>query len=233
MFYKTRGVGLWEYNPQSGNNSKIRDLNMNINTDFNEVDFPEGTLSLLTSQNSRLNWQANNLITSSIIGIEMPKKLNPGPLVGKITFFAPVCLLFFFIVLMTVTVIRKVNIHPMHYLFVAAGFFDFHLLFAYLVDVINVHLAFSISAITTLILVNSYMRGTLGCKFPWVTVAIAQFFYLVLFSHSFFFNGLTGLTVTIGSIMTLGISMYLTRGINWDKVFTHNSIKSSGTLAKV
>ena len=141
----------------------------------------------------------------------MPERLNPGPLVAKVTFFAPVCLLFFFVVLLAVNILVKVDIHPMHFMFTAAGFFAFNLLFAYLVDVINVHVSFLIASIVTLVLVISYQRAALGKKFPYKWVGVAQFCYLVLFSYSFFFKGLTGLTVTIGSIITLAVLMYLTR----------------------
>jgi len=37
--------------------------------------------------------------------------------------------------------------------------------------------------------------------------AIAQFAYMILFSYSFFFEGLTGLTITIGAIVTLALLM--------------------------
>ena len=35
--------------------------------------------------------------------------------------------------------------------------------------------------------------------------AVAQFAYMVLFSYSFFFEGLTGITITIGAIITLAL----------------------------
>ncbi|MDH4282731.1 MAG: hypothetical protein OEV36_08780 [Myxococcales bacterium] len=39
-------------------------------------------------------WQFDSLITSSPMGIQMPEKLNPGPVAARITFFAPISLLF-------------------------------------------------------------------------------------------------------------------------------------------
>ena len=107
----------------------------------------------------------------------------------------------------------------MHYLFVTGGFFAFHLLFAYLVDLINVHLAFVITSIVSVGLVVSYLRAALGEQFPWKIAAAGQLFYLVLFSYSFFLDGMTGLTVTIGSILTLAMLMRLTAGLDWREVF--------------
>jgi len=223
VFYKTRGLGSWLYIPESSAGGRLRNLNMTVDTNFKAIDFSDGSLASgklnTTESGCRMVWTANNLITSKPIAITMPERLNPGPLVMKVTFFAPVCLLFFFVVLLATNVIKKVNIHPMHFMFTAAGFFAFNLLFAYLVDVINVHVSFLISSIVTLVLVNSYQRAALGEKFPWKWVGLAQFCYLILFSYSFFFKGLTGLTVTIGSIITLAVLMYLTRKIDWNQTF--------------
>lgn len=38
---------------------------------------------------------------------------------------------------------------------------------------------------------------------------------MVLFSYSFFFEGLTGLTITIGAIVTLALLMITTAKVNW------------------
>jgi inner membrane protein involved in colicin E2 resistance len=107
----------------------------------------------------------------------------------------------------------------MHYLFVTAGFFAFHLLFAYLVDLVNVHLAFTASTITSVGLVTLYLRSALGPRFPWKLAALGQIVYLVLFSYSFFLEGMTGLTVTIGSVLTLAGLMYATAKLDWTTVF--------------
>ena len=46
-----------------------------------------------------------------------------------------------------------------------------------------------------------------------------QLIYLVLFSYSFFLQGMTGLTVTIASILTLVVLMFLTAKTDWQTVF--------------
>ena len=43
--------------------------------------------------------------------------------------------------------------------------------------------------------------------------------FLVLFSYAFFFEGFTGLTVTIGAIVTLFVLMQMTARVNWGDVF--------------
>ena len=69
----------------------------------------------------------------------------------------------------------------------SAAFFAFHLLLAYLVDHVDVHLA--------------------------------QLVFLVLFSYAFVFEGYTGLTVTVGAVLTLFVLMQLTGRVDWNEVF--------------
>jgi inner membrane protein involved in colicin E2 resistance len=194
-----------------------------VRTNFHNVDFPDDAISPMDIQESdeglALTWRAANLLTTQAIGVTMPEKINPGPLSGRITFFAPVCLLFFFLLVATIGIIRRVSIHPMHYLFVTGGFFAFHLLFAYLVDHIDVHVAFGIAAVASVTLVTAYLRAALGKRFPWRIGAAGQGFYLVLFSYSFFLRGTTGLTVTLGAVATLAMLMWVTARIDWTAVF--------------
>ena len=111
-----------------------------------------------------------------------------------------------------------VSLHPMNYFFLAAGCFAFQLLFAYLVDLIALPLAFVISALVSLALVSGYLFAAVGRRFAQLAAA-AQFAYMVLFSYSFFFEGLTGLTITIGAIVTLALLMAATAKVNWADKF--------------
>ncbi len=223
IHYRTRGLTSWKYQLVNATR-RVKDLDLTITTNFEKIDYPVGSLSPMqfktSPQQSILQWQADDLITHQDIGVIMPERINPGPLAARMTFFAPVCLLFFFVLISTLSVIKKINIHPMHYLFVTAGFFAFHLLFSYLIDVINIHLAFGISSVVSVSLVILYLSVALGARFPWKIAGLGQLFYLVLFSYSFFIEGMTGLTVTIGSILTLAILMYLTAKMDWGQVFT-------------
>ena len=46
--------------------------------------------------------------------------------------------------------------------------------------------------------------------------APAQLIFLVLFSYAFFFKGYTGLSITLASILTLGILMHVTAKVDWE-----------------
>ena len=227
--YKTRGIREWRYK-MDPNVGRVRDLNLVVKTGFRDVDYPDGCLSPMSSEEAPeggliLAWRATDLITTEDIGVTIPEKLNPGPLTSRITFFAPVCLLFFFVLVATINILYKVNIHPMHYLFVAAGFFAFHLLLAYMAGIVNIHIAFVISAVVSVVLVTSYLSGALRGEFPWKVAAGGQLFFLVLFSYSFFLKGITGLAVAIGSVVTLAVLMKVTAHVDWDDVFAKREAK--------
>ena len=138
---------------------------------------------------------------------------------ARLTAFAPVSLLFFLIVMVILGVLSERNLHPVNYAFLSAAFFAFHLLLAYLVDHISIHAAFFISSIVSVFLVVTYLRLVAGTRFAVAQAGVAQFVFLVLFSYAFFFEGYTGLTVTIGAIVTLFVLMQATARVDWGAVF--------------
>jgi len=223
--YKTRGLNRWDYS--FGTESRVRNFLLGMKTNFAEIDFPVGTGSpserIQDGEGWNLTWAYPDEIGARPIGMNMPKVLNPGPTAARITFFAPVSLLFFFAVLFIVCLLRGVDMHPMNYFFLGAGCFAFQLLFAYLVDLIPFGLAFALSALVSLALVSGYLLLAFGAKFARLA-ALAQFGYMVLFSYSFFFDGLTGLTITIGAIATLALLMATTARINWSEKFGHKLV---------
>jgi hypothetical protein len=220
--YASQGLDRWNYK-FSNEIAQVHDFQLSMSTNFKDIDFPDNTLSPSEKQETadgwKLDWNYKDLLSGYQIGMVMPEKLQPGPLAGRISFFAPVSLFFFFFLVFIITTIRGVDLHPMNYFFLAAAFFAFHLLMAYLVDHISIHAAFFISAIVSLALVISYMRLVTGPKFALVECGLAQLVYLVLFSYAFFFKGYTGLAVTIGSIITLFVVMQMTGRINWAQRF--------------
>lgn len=40
-----------------------------------------------------------------------------------------------------------------------------------------------------------------------------------MFSYAFFFEGVTGLAITVGAILTLFVLMQMTARVSWDDVF--------------
>lgn len=220
--YRSQGLESWSYRFGEAV-AEARDFRLRAVTNFPGVDFPENTLSPTekkeTANGWELTWAYKNLVSGFGIGIQMPEKLQPGPLAGRISFFAPVSLFYFFFLLFLITTIRGIRLHPMNYLFLAAAFFAFHLLLAYLADHISIHKAFALASATSVFLVVSYLRLVVGMRFAALEAGLTQFVYLVLFSYAFFFKGFTGLTITIGSILTLFVVMQVTGRMNWESIF--------------
>jgi inner membrane protein involved in colicin E2 resistance len=145
----------------------------------------------------------------------LPERLNPGPLASRITFFAPVGLLFFFFVIGILTHTPPFRVHPMNYFFFGCAFFAFHLLFAYLVDHVAILPSFLLASATSVALVVSYARLFTGWRFALTRIGVAQIVFLVMFSTSFFWEGYTGLAITVGAILTLFVMMQVTGRFDW------------------
>jgi hypothetical protein len=109
----------------------------------------------------------------------------------------------------------RIDLHPINYRFLAAALFAFHLLFAYTV------------------LTVSYLRLVAGLRFAAVEAALAQFFYLILFSLALFDEGYSGLSITTGAIVTLFIAMQVTGRIDRSERFAAkpNAPASGGVAA--
>src|SRR6267143_3662742 len=202
-----------------------------MTTNFKSIDFPENTLSPTrreeTEDDWKLNWNYSSLLTSYAVAMHMPEKLQPGPLAGQISFFAPVSLFFFFFLIFIITTMRNIDLHPMNYFFLAAAFFAFHLLLAYLVDHLSIHLSFIICSLVSIFLVISYLRLVVNMRFALLEAGGAQFVYLVLFSYAFFSEGFTGLAVTIGAIVTLFVVMQLTARLSWVEKFSGRRVSAT------
>jgi hypothetical protein len=230
--YKSRGLDRWHYSFSDGITT-VKNFSLKAVTDFTEYDFPPQTISPSTKTSTKtgwtLEWTFNNLVSDFDIGIQMPNKLNPGPLASRMSYFAPVSLLFFFTTLIVLGAVTNRNLHPMHYFFLGASFFSFHILFAYLVDHLLLELSFIIAALVSMALVVTYLYRAAGARFA-IWAGIAQLVFLVLFSYAFFFEGYTGLVITIGAILTLAIMMQLTAKVDWAEVFRKKEPKEQTAM---
>lgn len=219
--YRARGTDRWDYDLSDC--ERLRNFRLNMTTDFVDVDFPQGGNSPTERSRSgegwNLAWDYPDVIGAQSIALDMPKVLNAGPVAARISFFAPVSLLFFFSVLLLLGVARGQGLHPMHYFFLGAGCFSFQLLFAYMVDLIPIHAAFTIAAAVSVVMVSGYIRAVAGRSLARIALP-AQLIYMTLFSYSFFFDGISGLVIAISSVVTLAVLMIATARTNWEEVFS-------------
>ena len=221
--YESQGTDNWKYDLPD--DEMIADLTLTVRINRPDYDFdaenpdssPPTVRNLDPDSEDKyvLVWNKQQVTNARDVVIQMPKRQQPGPLAGRISFFAPVSLLFFFVVMIAIQVVKKLSLHPMHYLFLAGAFFAFHLLLAYMVDHVALQASFWISAAVSVVLVVMYLWLVAGPKAAILYAGLSQLIYLILFSYSFFLKGFTGLTVTIGAVMTLGVLMILTARVRW------------------
>ena len=78
----------------------------------------------------------------------------------------------------------------------------------------------------------SYLRAVTGMRDALLKAGVAQLIFLVLFSYAFFFDGFTGLSITIGAVLTLFVLMQMTARVSWDDVFTAGIAKEQGHASR-
>jgi inner membrane protein involved in colicin E2 resistance len=148
----------------------------------------------------------------------MPQRVQPGELAADLSFSAPFSLGLFFLWIYALGLLRGVEIHPINYVFLAGAFFAFDLLFAYTADHLAVEVAFALASFVSVGLVVSYLRLAVGSRFAFVEAGLAQLLYQVGFALAHFWEGFTGLTITVLGIGTLFALMQLTGRIRWAEV---------------
>ncbi len=223
--YQSRGLDKWTY--RFGEDARmIRNFNLVMTTNFDAIDFPRDSISPDTKEELPdgqegwvLSWNKESLVSAFQIGMLMPHRINPGPLASDMSSHAPVSLLFFFFLIFLIQVMRGIKMHPMNYFFLAAAFFAFNLLFAYLVDHVDIKLSFATASLVSIFLVVSYLRLVVGTRFALLEAGLAQFIYQILFSFAHFFERYTGLAITVGAIITLAVVMRMTAKTDWERKF--------------
>ena len=122
--YRSQGLDSWRYH-FGGEVAQVRNFQLKMTTNFKDIDFPDNTLAPAskteTDNGWELTWESKNLLSGFQIGMILPEKLQPGPLAGRISYFAPVSLLFFFFVIFIITTLRRIDLHPMNYFFLACA----------------------------------------------------------------------------------------------------------------
>jgi len=71
------------------------------------------------------------------------------------------------------------------------------------------------------------LRVVTGMRRALLGAGAAQVVFLVLFSYAFFFEGFTGLAITVGAILTLFVMMQMTAHVSWDETFRAGTMSQS------
>lgn len=230
LAYKSRGLGSWHYRPTQGA-ARIRDFQLNMTTHFRDIDFPEQSLSPsareATADGWKLSWRFEQIVTGFAVGMVLPQRVQPGELASALAYSAPISLFFYFLVIYVLATLRRIDLHPVNYFFLAGAFYAFHLLFAYAVDHLTIETTFVLCSVVSIVLVVSYLRLVVSASFALREAALAQLVYLIGFSLAHFWEGFTGLTVTVLAIITLFALMQLTGRVKWSEVFSAPAAKTA------
>lgn len=234
--YRSRGRDSFVYRPvPDWNVGQVRDLKLVLTTDFDRVDFPPQTLSPSSREaqdgGHALTWDFRRLVTGHGMGMVMPSRIQAGPLGSAMAVSAPLSLGLYMVWIYVLGVLKRIEVHPINHLFLAAAFFAFHLVFAYSADHLPVQAAFAVSAVTSLALTTSYLRLVVGPRFALLEAGVAQVLYLVGFSLAHFWQGYTGLTVTVLGVATLFALMQLTGRVRWAEVLATGTMPAPGPAA--
>jgi hypothetical protein len=188
------------------------------------LDYPAQTLSpssrKRTSDGWELRWDFEQVVSGLGVGMIMPQRVQPGELASSLAFSAPISLFFFFLVIYVLATLRRIDIHPINYFFLAGAFYAMHLLVAYSADHLSIEAAFALCSAVSVVLVVSYLRLVVSARFALREAAIAQGVYMLGFSLAHFWEGFTGLTVTVLAITTLFVLMQLTGRVRWSEALS-------------
>ncbi len=214
VLYRTRGTSSWSYRPAAAGGAVIRDFSLELRSNVRGIDFSPGSISPSAARGEgpgwRGTWEFRSLVGSAPISLVLPQRRNPGPLAARITFFAPVALLFYFFVVGLLAEGRGHRLHPFSWFLIGCAFFADHLLFAYLADHVPLWAALALSSGVSILLAVTYAQWLVGWRFAVREMGLAQGVYLVGFSLTFLLEGFTGLAITVGAILTLFLMMQVT-----------------------
>jgi len=105
---------------------------------------------------------------------------------------------------------RGHRLHPFSWFLIGCAFFADHLLFAYLADHVPLWVALTLSSGVSILLAVTYAQWLVGWRFALREMGLAQLVYLVGFSLTFLLKGFTGLSITVGAVLTLFLMMQVT-----------------------
>lgn len=190
-----------------------KNLDLTLVTNFDEVDFPDGsvspTLSKKQEQGWCFQWSYDRLLSGGSVGVELPRKRDDGRTLIDICRYGPLGLLLFFGALTLSALDGKKEIHPIHLTLLGCAYFSFHILFVYLADVIPLVVALAVSTAVTTFIIAAYTRRVYGTPFSTQRVIPALALYLLLYSSAFMIEGFKGLPLVALLVLTLHLAMQL------------------------
>jgi hypothetical protein len=216
--YSARGIDNWGY--MLGKNIQHNNLDIDVIIVDGEAVLWEKSLSPtkteITDESEKFSWQFTQLITDRGIGISVKKAMNPFIIAKNLSFFAPLSFFLYLVSLITMLIIRRKELHPVHFIFIGASYFVFNLLLSYLVQYISIPIAFGVSFIVSFSLIVSFLWRILDLRFTFIENGIFLILFLLIYPISFFTLN-RGLILVISGVIALGMLMHLSARFKWEK----------------
>ncbi len=199
-----------------------KNLDLTLVANFDEVDFPDGSVSPTVSTKLErgwsFQWNYDKLLSGGTVGVELPKKQDDGRTLIDICRYGPLGLLLFFAALTMSALDQKKEIHPSHLALLGGAYFSFYLLLVYLADVIPVFGAQLVSMGVVTFMVTAYTYRIYGLSFSTRRVLPALVLYLLLYSSAFMIEGFKGLPLVALLVLTLHLTMQLSTRLELSEV---------------
>jgi len=217
--YNAQGTEMFEY-AMGRDKSEIKNLDVEIITDFTDTDIPNGAMVPASSagddRETKYSWKASNMVTGQNISLKFRISGNYGEIVSRLFYYAPIAMFLFVGFLLIFCASKSISLHPMHYLFIIAGFFIFYILGSYLVSYMNIITAIFISlAVSTGIILYYCFLIKKSVELVRISFFGAILFQWI-FSSAFFVPEHTGFLITIASIVAFVFLMRTTASIDWE-----------------
>lgn len=220
LSYTGQGCDRWWLNFDKQGASQ--NLKVEVITNFKNPDFPDGSVSPLHNEDIddgvKLSWSYENLLSGGKIGIELPKRSDPGPALISICRYAPLALLLFFAIFTVWSLESGRLAHPVEYSLMGCAFFTFHLMLVYLGDALPLWAAFTLASAITLAINFTYGTRVFGKHFTLTRLLPALLIYLVGFSTAFLNEGFRGLPLVLIFVLTLHLIMQISAKVDWNRL---------------
>jgi len=209
---RSQGVESWRYS-FGADVTQVPNFRLQVATNFENVDFPDNTLSPTekrrTGNGWTLTWAYGSLLSGFQIGITMPERLQPARLRHgsaslrrcRSSSSSSSC---------SSSPHSEASTAPMTTSFSRprSSRFTCCWLTSWTMFPSMLHSCCRRSYQSSSWSATCVLQSE--CRFAAVEAGLTQFCFLVLFSYAFFFEGYTGLSITVGAIVTLFVVMQMT-----------------------
>lgn len=215
------------YFTPTGKNTNISVNSTWNNPSFNGAFLPEN--HQITEDGFVANWNVLHLnrnfpqfwkgsqhnISNSAFGVDLLLPVGNYQKSYRSIKYAILFIGFTFLVFLFIELLNRIFLHPIQYVLVGLALIVFFTLLLSISEYINFNYAFIISAISTLLLIASYVKAILKSN---VLTLLVTGILLVLYSFIFVIIQLQNYALLIGSLgvfIILGIIMHYSRKIDW------------------